>query len=64
MEMAKNEGINLNIDYNKKIYAQRKKRNSWIKKHAFWLFLVGLALTFSVINIILIIEFFNILSNF
>lgn len=62
MEIAKDEYLNLNMKY--KETGEKKKRRSIIKNNMGLFILIACTLTFSTINIILIMKFFNILANF
>lgn len=62
MEIAKDEYVGLGMKY-KGTYAKKKKR-SILKKNIGLIVLIAFTLTFSIINIILIMKFFSILSNF
>lgn len=65
MEIAKDKYVDLGINYERANKSRKRKGilASWIKRHALFTTIVGLALTFSIINIILIIKFFTILAN-
>ena len=59
LEITKDQYINLGINDKKK----GVKKLNWIKRHIIIITIVTLTLTFSIINIILIIKFFYLLAN-
>lgn len=65
MELAKDKYADLEIAYsnlNKKVN-KRSNIRKWMEKHVFFTAIVAFTLTFSIINIILIMKFFSILAN-
>lgn len=61
MEIAKDRYANLELSYSK--IKRRGNMFRWMERHMLFTAIVAFTLTFSIINIILIMKFFSILVN-